>query len=77
VIVHNAAHLFFGFTEAFTPEQVSDAYTNTVGALRVTPGGAAGHAPPGRRALAAKAAFDAFAESTACWGSQSEPDGCL
>jgi NAD(P)-dependent dehydrogenase (short-subunit alcohol dehydrogenase family) len=36
VVVHNAAHLLFGITEAFTPEQVLAAYdTNTVGALRV------------------------------------------
>lgn len=36
VVVHNAAHLLFGVTEAFTPEQVLAAFdTNTVGALRV------------------------------------------
>jgi NAD(P)-dependent dehydrogenase (short-subunit alcohol dehydrogenase family) len=36
VVVHNAAHLYFGVTEAFTPEQVLAAYdTNAVGALRV------------------------------------------
>ncbi|GCD88091.1 SDR family NAD(P)-dependent oxidoreductase [Nocardioides sp. LS1] len=36
VIVHNAAHLYYGVTEAFTPEQVISAFnTNTVGALRV------------------------------------------
>ena len=36
VVVHNAAHLLFGITEAFTPEQLLAAYdTNTVGALRV------------------------------------------
>jgi NAD(P)-dependent dehydrogenase (short-subunit alcohol dehydrogenase family) len=36
VVVHSAAHLLFGITEAFTPEQVLAAYdTNTVGALRV------------------------------------------
>jgi NAD(P)-dependent dehydrogenase (short-subunit alcohol dehydrogenase family) len=85
VIVHNAAHLFFGFTEAFTPEQVIDAYnTNTVGALRVNRvvlpvmrrqgaglllwvgSGTTRAIPPflGPYA-AAKAAFDAFAESTA------------
>ncbi len=36
VVVHNAAHLFYGITEAFTPEQVLRAFdTNAVGALRV------------------------------------------
>ncbi|HEX4248465.1 MAG TPA: SDR family NAD(P)-dependent oxidoreductase [Pseudonocardia sp.] len=36
VVVHNAAHLFFGITEAFTPEQVLAALdTNAVGPLRV------------------------------------------
>lgn len=36
VVVHNAAHLYYGITEAFIPEQVLAAYnTNTVGALRV------------------------------------------
>ena len=36
VVVHNAAHLLFGITEAFTPEQLLAAYdTNTVGPLRV------------------------------------------
>lgn len=36
VVIHNAAHLLFGITEAFTPEQLLAAYdTNTVGALRV------------------------------------------
>lgn len=36
VVVHNAAHLLFGITEAFTPDQVLAAFnTNTVGALRV------------------------------------------
>ena len=36
VLVHNAAHLYFGITEAFTPEQVLRALdTNAVGALRV------------------------------------------
>ena len=35
VVVHNAAHLYYGVTEAFTPEQLLRAYdTNTVGALR-------------------------------------------
>ncbi|PZG16246.1 SDR family NAD(P)-dependent oxidoreductase [Nonomuraea aridisoli] len=36
VLVHNAAHLYFGITEAFTPEQVMRGLdTNVVGALRV------------------------------------------
>lgn len=36
VVVHNAAHLMFGITEAFEPDQVLAAFdTNTVGALRV------------------------------------------
>ncbi|MBY3211734.1 MULTISPECIES: SDR family oxidoreductase [Rhizobium] len=36
VLVHNAAHLYFGITEAFTPEQIlASLNTNTVGALRV------------------------------------------
>ena len=36
VVVHNAAHLLFGVTEAFSPEEVLRAYdVNTVGALRV------------------------------------------
>jgi NAD(P)-dependent dehydrogenase (short-subunit alcohol dehydrogenase family) len=36
VLVHNAAHLYFGITEAFPPEQVLRALdTNVVGALRV------------------------------------------
>jgi NAD(P)-dependent dehydrogenase (short-subunit alcohol dehydrogenase family) len=36
VVVHNAAHLYYGITEAFTPEQVVRAFdTNAVGALRV------------------------------------------
>src|SRR5919199_992929 len=36
VVIHNAAHLYHGVTEAFTPEQVLAAYdTNAVGALRV------------------------------------------
>lgn len=36
VMIHNAAHLYFGVTEAFTPEQVLAAFdTNAVGALRV------------------------------------------
>ena len=36
VVVHNAAHLYYGITEAFTPEQVLRAFdTNAVGALRV------------------------------------------
>jgi NAD(P)-dependent dehydrogenase (short-subunit alcohol dehydrogenase family) len=36
VLVHNAAHLYFGITEAFTPEQILQGLnTNVVGALRV------------------------------------------
>ncbi|MFI7613874.1 SDR family NAD(P)-dependent oxidoreductase [Nonomuraea terrae] len=36
VLVHNAAHLYVGITEAFTPEQVMRGLdTNVVGALRV------------------------------------------
>jgi NAD(P)-dependent dehydrogenase (short-subunit alcohol dehydrogenase family) len=36
VVVHNAAHLYYGITEAFTPEQVLRAFdTNAVGGLRV------------------------------------------
>lgn len=36
VVVHNAAHLLFGITEAFDPDQILAAFnTNTVGALRV------------------------------------------
>lgn len=36
VVVHNAAHLLFGVTEAFSAEEVLHAYdVNTVGALRV------------------------------------------
>lgn len=37
VVVHNAAHLFVGITEAFTTEQMIKAYdVNSVGAFRVT-----------------------------------------
>nr|WP_221380268.1 SDR family oxidoreductase [Actinoplanes polyasparticus] len=36
VVVHNAAHLYYGITEAFSPEQFLQSYdTNVVGALRV------------------------------------------
>ena len=36
VLVHNAAHMYFGITEAFTPEQILRGMeTNVVGALRV------------------------------------------
>lgn len=36
VLMHNAAHMYFGITEAFTPEQVLRGLdTNVVGALRV------------------------------------------
>ncbi|MEJ1117281.1 SDR family oxidoreductase [Phyllobacterium sp. CCNWLW109] len=39
VLVHNAAHLYFGITEAFTPEQIlASLNTNTVGTLRVNRG---------------------------------------
>ncbi|MBM6406005.1 SDR family NAD(P)-dependent oxidoreductase [Phycicoccus sp. CSK15P-2] len=85
VVVHNAAHLLFGVTEAFTAEEVIRAFdVNAVGALRVN----RAVLPHMRRAesglllwngsgttrvippflgpySAAKAAFDAFAESTA------------
>lgn len=85
VVIHNAAHLLFGVTEAFTPEEALRAYdVNAVGALRVNRAAL----PHMRRAgsglllwngsgttravppflgpyTAAKAAFDAFAESTA------------
>lgn len=85
VVIHNAAHLLFGVTEAFSPEEVIRAYdVNAVGALRVN----RAVLPYMRRAefglllwngsgttraippflgpyTAAKAAFDAFAESTA------------
>jgi NAD(P)-dependent dehydrogenase (short-subunit alcohol dehydrogenase family) len=36
VVVHNAAHLYHGITEAFSPQQFLQSYdTNAVGALRV------------------------------------------
>jgi NAD(P)-dependent dehydrogenase (short-subunit alcohol dehydrogenase family) len=36
VMVHNAAHLYFGITEAFSPEQLLESLnTNAVGAIRV------------------------------------------
>jgi NAD(P)-dependent dehydrogenase (short-subunit alcohol dehydrogenase family) len=36
VLVHNAAHLYFGITEAFSPEQLlASLNTNAVGAMRV------------------------------------------
>jgi NAD(P)-dependent dehydrogenase (short-subunit alcohol dehydrogenase family) len=36
VVIHNAAHLYYGITEAFSPQQFLQSYdTNTVGALRV------------------------------------------
>lgn len=39
VLVHNAAHLYFGITEAFTPEQILNSLnTNTIGTLRVNRG---------------------------------------
>lgn len=85
VVVHNAAHLFVGITEAFSPEQVLRAYdVNAVGALRVNRAvlpllrrqgaglllwvgsGTTRAIPPFLGPYsAAKAAFDAFAESVA------------
>jgi NAD(P)-dependent dehydrogenase (short-subunit alcohol dehydrogenase family) len=85
VVVHNAAHLLVGVTEAFTPEEVLRAFdVNAVGALRVNRavlpvmrrqesglllwvGSGTTRAIPPFLApyTAAKAAFDAFAESTA------------
>lgn len=36
VVIHNAAHLFSGLSEAFTPEQLKDSFdTNTVGSHRL------------------------------------------
>jgi NAD(P)-dependent dehydrogenase (short-subunit alcohol dehydrogenase family) len=36
VLIHNAAHLYFGITEAFTPEQIlTSLNTNVIGSLRV------------------------------------------
>ena len=84
VVVHNAAHLLFGVTEAFSPEEVMRAFdVNTVGALRVNRAvlpimrrqesglllwvgsGTTRAIPPFLGPYtAAKAAFDAFAEST-------------
>ncbi|MBP2472284.1 NAD(P)-dependent dehydrogenase (short-subunit alcohol dehydrogenase family) [Crossiella equi] len=85
VVVHNAAHLLFGITEAFSAEEVLRAYdVNTVGALRVNRAvlphmraagsglllwngsGVTRAIPPFLGPYsAAKAAFDAFAESVA------------
>lgn len=85
VVVHNAAHLLFGMTEAFSPEEVMRAFdVNAVGALRVNRAalpimrrqesglllwvgsGTTRAVPPFLGPYtAAKAAFDAFAESTA------------
>ena len=85
VVVHNAAHLLFGVTEAFSPEEVMRAFdVNAVGALRVNRAalpvmrrqesglllwvgsGTTRAIPPFLGPYtAAKAAFDAFAESTA------------
>lgn len=85
VVVHNAAHLYFGVTEAFTPDEVIKAFdVNAVGALRVNRAalpvmrrqesglllwngsGTTRVVPPFLGPYtAAKAAFDAFAESTA------------
>ncbi|WP_431967329.1 SDR family NAD(P)-dependent oxidoreductase [Actinacidiphila sp. bgisy160] len=85
VVVHNAAHLLVGVTEAFSPEEVIRAFdVNAVGALRVNRAvlpvmrrqesglllwvgsGTTRAIPPFLAPYsAAKAAFDAFAESTA------------
>lgn len=85
VVIHNAAHLLFGVTEAFTAEEVIHAFdVNAVGALRVNRAvlphmrqaesglllwngsGTTRAIPPFLGPYsAAKAAFDAFAESTA------------
>jgi NAD(P)-dependent dehydrogenase (short-subunit alcohol dehydrogenase family) len=85
VVVHNAAHLLVGVTEAFTPEEVIQAFdVNAVGALRVNRAvlpvmrrqesglllwvgsGTTRAIPPFLGPYtAAKAAFDAFADSTA------------
>jgi NAD(P)-dependent dehydrogenase (short-subunit alcohol dehydrogenase family) len=85
VVVHNAAHLLFGVTEAFSPDEVIRAFdVNAVGALRVNRAvlpamrrqgsglllwvgsGTSRAIPPFLGPYtAAKAAFDAFAESTA------------
>ncbi len=85
VVVHNAAHLLVGPTEAFTPEEVLHAFdVNAVGALRVNRAvlpvmrrqesglllwvgsGTTRVIPPFLGPYtAAKAAFDAFAESVA------------
>jgi NAD(P)-dependent dehydrogenase (short-subunit alcohol dehydrogenase family) len=85
VVVHNAAHLFVGITEAFDAEEVLRAFdVNAVGALRVNRAalpvlrrqqsglllwigsGTTRAIPPFLGPYsAAKAAFDAFAESTA------------
>ncbi|AUA08023.1 SDR family NAD(P)-dependent oxidoreductase [Streptomyces sp. SID8382] len=85
VVVHNAAHLLVGVTEAFSPEEVLRAFdVNAVGALRVNRAvlpvmrrqesglllwvgsGTTRAIPPFLGPYtAAKAAFDAFADSTA------------
>ncbi|MFF4346209.1 SDR family NAD(P)-dependent oxidoreductase [Streptomyces sp. NPDC001530] len=85
VVVHNAAHLLVGVTEAFSPAEVLRAFdVNAVGALRVNRAvlpvmrrqesglllwvgsGTTRAIPPFLAPYsAAKAAFDAFAESTA------------
>ncbi len=85
VVVHNAAHLMVGVTEAFSPEEVMRAFdVNAFGALRVNRAalpvmrrqesglllwvgsGTTRAIPPFLGPYtAAKAAFDAFAESTA------------
>jgi NAD(P)-dependent dehydrogenase (short-subunit alcohol dehydrogenase family) len=85
VVVHNAAHLLVGVTEAFSAEEVIHAFdVNAVGALRVNRavlpvmrrqesglllwvGSGTTRAIPPFLApyTAAKAAFDAFADSTA------------
>lgn len=85
VVVHSAAHLLFGVTEAFSPEEIMHAFdVNAVGALRVNRSvlpvmrrqesglllwigsGTTRAIPPFLGPYtAAKAAFDAFADSTA------------
>ena len=85
VVVHNAAHLYVGMTEAFNPEEVMQAFSlNAVGALRVNRAvlpvmrgqrsglllwvgsGTTRAIPPFLGPYtAAKAAFDAFADSVA------------
>jgi NAD(P)-dependent dehydrogenase (short-subunit alcohol dehydrogenase family) len=85
VVVHNAAHLYFGVTEAFSAEEVMRALdVNVVGAVRVNRAALPAMRERGSGLLvwvgsgitraipaflgpysAGKAAFDAYAESTA------------